>query len=291
MFPSFPSAWLVESDASLRPSDEFEGSPLLAPALRLLYCGVPKVATTVLKRLLLRINGLPTWNSDDGTVVHKPALSGIPTMRGMSAAAANVLLHDAAWTRFVVVRDPVERFASAFLDKCRTTNLSFACPVPPGDAAHNDPLAVLAALEARVDAHGDSPHREEVAAAYGGTHASTRTSYRRRCCATCVSRCPRTLCSTSMKSSKAASRASFRTCTLRPMRLPSFSPISRDGLHILLAYGMAAAAVPQTAARECATVIAQNRARLCAHGARSQKTFCGASSASIAQTMISLRPT
>ena len=165
------AAWLVASDASLRLAEVVEGSPLLVPALRLAYCSVPKAASTVLKRLFLRANGLPTWSSGDENVVHRSELSGMGTMRGLPAAAANALLRDAAWTRLVVVRDPVERFASAFLNKCRASARNPVCPLPPGDAARDDPRAVLAALEAAVQVPSDSPHRNQAAAAFDGVHA------------------------------------------------------------------------------------------------------------------------
>lgn len=171
--PRRRAAFLEASDASLRKADAlYEGSPILVPALRLLYCSVPKVASTALKRLMLRANELTHWNCTDVEAVHHPHKSGVPTMRGLGAADANAMLASDDWTRFVVVRDPVERFASAFLDKCISDALNFNCPVPDS-AERTDPRAVFAAVEAAAASppSTDSAQYLEVAATFGGKHA------------------------------------------------------------------------------------------------------------------------
>lgn len=126
------------------------------------------------------MSGLPHWDTPDEESVHNPATSGLPTMRATNgssavaaAAAANALLRDPLWTRFVVVRDPVVRFASAFLDKCARDLKNGNCPIQD-PLRRVDPLAVLEALEATVHSAraepGDS-HAYDVAAAFGGMHA------------------------------------------------------------------------------------------------------------------------
>ena len=174
-----PLGWLVSSDASLRVVEAVEGSPMLVPSLRLLYCSVPKVASTILKRLFHRVNGLSSWNSSDVDVVHRPDKSGAATMRGMDVARANALLSSTTWLRLVVVRDPVERFASAFLDKCYRKKLflmggsmvrNLICPIA-SEPERDNPVSVLTALESAAAATATSGHSYEVGAALGGVHA------------------------------------------------------------------------------------------------------------------------
>lgn len=113
-----------------------------------------------MKRFLQRLRNAPTWNSTQGTRVHDPRLNKLTYMRTLTVGQANHVLHSADWNRLVIVRDPIARFASAFLDKCHRdvivdTNITTApttslvnpnCPVsdyPMSKSAD----AVLTALE------------------------------------------------------------------------------------------------------------------------------------------------
>jgi hypothetical protein len=161
-----PLMTLVASDSSLRPIDAWEGSPLLVRDLRLAVCTVPKTATSRIKRLLLRAMGSPLWDSNNSASIHHPKTSGMPTLRApvggnasstaAAVRAANELLRDPSWTRLVIVRDPVRRFMSAFLDKCARESPNWNCPVQ-GEDARWSVEAVLAAVEATALA----PHPRE----------------------------------------------------------------------------------------------------------------------------------
>ena len=70
------------------------------------------------------------------------------TMLHCSRQAVSKLLSDPNWTRVVVLRDPIERFASGYLDKCCMFSASErACP----DFVNRMNItAVLDALENKV---------------------------------------------------------------------------------------------------------------------------------------------
>lgn len=171
-------ATLVASDSSLQPIAAWEGSPLLVRELRLAVCTVPKTASSAMKRLLLRAIGAPHWNSSDIQAIHFPPVSGLATLRApvggdaastaAAVATANALLRDPSWTRLVIVRDPVERFVSAFLDKCGRESPNWNCPVKE-EQTRWSMEAVLAALEAT--AHSLPPRDDAFAAAIGGMHS------------------------------------------------------------------------------------------------------------------------
>lgn len=110
--------FMSPADVSMTNVD-WSGSPIVSNELRLIYCDIPKNACTVMKRTLLRVKGLRNWDSRDGLKVHDPATNGLTKMRDLDLISANRILHDPSWTRVVIVRDPIVRFAAGFLNKCK----------------------------------------------------------------------------------------------------------------------------------------------------------------------------
>lgn len=123
-----PQRELIKSAPSMSAADlsmttrDWSGSPLVAEELRLIYCDIPKNACTLMKRWLMRVRGHRNWNSTSlfhqRDYVHDPDVDGLTSMRDLELSRANQMMHDPSWTRIVIVRDPVARFAAAFLDKC-----------------------------------------------------------------------------------------------------------------------------------------------------------------------------
>jgi len=118
---AYASRPLRQRDDSVVPL-VWDGSPVVVPELRLVYCSIPKNACTQMKRIVHRVRGSPYWNVTDAALerwhIHKPETNGLIYLRNLTLARANAIMHDPRWTRVVVTRDPIERFASAFLDKC-----------------------------------------------------------------------------------------------------------------------------------------------------------------------------
>lgn len=92
------------------------------------------------------MTGSEVWTNKN---VHGFAMSRLNNTGSFSLSQLNLLMNDPEWTRAVVLRDPVERFASAFLDKCwrNSSSASYICP----DYANRKSVhAVLSALELRL---------------------------------------------------------------------------------------------------------------------------------------------
>ena len=90
---------------------------VVVPALSLAYCVVAKAANTQIKRILMRANGNPWWNGNAGAA-YDPRLSTLTDGHSLPVEFINSVMQDPQWTKLIVVRDPIERFFSAFLDKC-----------------------------------------------------------------------------------------------------------------------------------------------------------------------------
>lgn len=94
--------------------------------------------------------------------VHDPSINNLKYLQNFTLDQANETMHDARWTRIVILRDPILRFASAYLDKCvkldvnatsGAISVSAHCPV--SDMQHSQNSArVMDALETAVRAGG-----------------------------------------------------------------------------------------------------------------------------------------
>lgn len=169
---AYASPPLKMRDNSVQPL-VWDGSPIVVPELRLIYCSIPKNACTQMKRIVHRVRGSRHWNVTDTALerwhIHKPETNHLIYLRNLSMARANDVMHDPRWTRLILVRDPIERFASAFLDKCarayyeavrnggdkveRKRVVNINCPVSTVDQSQSAE-EVLRAVERRAFWHG-----------------------------------------------------------------------------------------------------------------------------------------
>jgi hypothetical protein len=108
---------------------------------RIAYCSIPKCASTPLNRFMMRAVGLSLWNSTS----HPVHRNGVPRLSSLTRSESEEVMKSPRWTRVLVVRDPVERFASAFLDKCARAIPNGNCPV--SGPLRLDVQAVLSTLE------------------------------------------------------------------------------------------------------------------------------------------------
>lgn len=87
---------------------------------KLLYCFIPKNACTVFKTLFYAMinDESPSMNRDI-EIIHAE-IDGHPgKYKPTPALTADILLNpDNGWSSFVVLRDPLERLVSGFMDKC-----------------------------------------------------------------------------------------------------------------------------------------------------------------------------
>ena len=99
--------------------ENWDTAPVVIPSHKLVFFTVPKVGCTVWKQLFRRMMGHPDWASQDGArgLPHDPATNGLLYLYNFSRAEASAMMTDPSWTRALMVREPKQRFLSAFLDK------------------------------------------------------------------------------------------------------------------------------------------------------------------------------
>lgn len=94
-------------------------SPIIIPDFKLVFFTIPKVGCTVWKQLFRRMMGLKDWttHSEETKLPHNPNANGLRYLYDYPIVEANIMMTSPNWTRAMFVRDPKERFISAFLDK------------------------------------------------------------------------------------------------------------------------------------------------------------------------------
>mmetsp|Transcript_159188 Transcript_159188/g.290389 ORF Transcript_159188/g.290389 Transcript_159188/m.290389 type:complete len:376 (+) Transcript_159188:89-1216(+) len=101
--------WTIPQDARLN-------EVLVVPSLKLIFCFIPKNAGTQFNRLMNALNGLERGkgeicSSDDPN--YASAMHGNFTSEDFQEA-----LNSDAWTKATFLRDPLERYISAYQSKC-----------------------------------------------------------------------------------------------------------------------------------------------------------------------------
>ncbi|KAL3940174.1 MAG: hypothetical protein SGARI_001092 [Bacillariaceae sp.] len=116
-----PPTFLVDEHDYIyaRNLSRFDAAPIIVPEYKLAFFSVPKVACTTFKFLFRRINGAQHWDSQDYKLVlpHNPKYNGLKYLWDYSLEEANEIMTSPDWTRAIFVREPKQRFLSAFLDK------------------------------------------------------------------------------------------------------------------------------------------------------------------------------
>ncbi|KAL3939622.1 MAG: hypothetical protein SGBAC_005692 [Bacillariaceae sp.] len=100
-------------------SQDWDNSPIVIEEYKLLFFPVPKVSCTLWKQLFRRIKGFDDWKSQDGIkyLPHNPKENGLTYLNQLNTSYATQIFEDKSWTKAIFVREPKERFLSAFLDK------------------------------------------------------------------------------------------------------------------------------------------------------------------------------
>mmetsp|Transcript_4257 Transcript_4257/g.5610 ORF Transcript_4257/g.5610 Transcript_4257/m.5610 type:complete len:326 (+) Transcript_4257:121-1098(+) len=88
-------------------------SPIVIEKYKLIFYATPKVACSAWKTLFLRMMGQKDWRTKDVNAVP----NGIKRLVDYSIEQASEYMASPEWTRAIFVRDPLERFLSAYLDK------------------------------------------------------------------------------------------------------------------------------------------------------------------------------
>lgn len=112
----------------------WDAAPIVIEKYKLLFFTVPKVGCTVWKQLFRRIMGYPDWKTQDYEkfIPHNPDTNGLRYLYHYPLKEASEMMTSPEWTRAIMVRDPKQRFLSAFLDKAVSNDhlhiLKRCCP-------------------------------------------------------------------------------------------------------------------------------------------------------------------
>ena len=97
----------------------WDSAPVVIASHKLVFFTIPKVGCTVWKQLFRRMMGKADWESQDERrgLPHNPTTNGLQYLYDFDTDRATEIMTSPEWTRAIMVRDPKERFLSAFLDK------------------------------------------------------------------------------------------------------------------------------------------------------------------------------
>jgi hypothetical protein len=98
-------------------------APIVVESHKLIFFWIPKAGCTTFKHLFRRIMGYSDWKTNAN--VHYPKTNGLKYLNQYSIQEATAMMNSNEYTRAIVLRDPKERFLSAYLDKAVAKNGSF----------------------------------------------------------------------------------------------------------------------------------------------------------------------
>ena len=92
-------------------------SPFVIPSHRLVFCYVPKCGTSRWQTFLRWLVGVQDWASNPHNRDANGYIGGLMQLKHLPRAEAIQIMLDPSWTKMAVVRDPLDRLRSAYLDK------------------------------------------------------------------------------------------------------------------------------------------------------------------------------
>ena len=98
-------------------------APIVVESHKLIFFWVTKSGCTTFKHLFRRMMGYSDWKTNAN--VHYPKTNGLRYLNDYSLQEATAMMNSPEFTRALVVRDPKERFLSAYLDKAAARNGTF----------------------------------------------------------------------------------------------------------------------------------------------------------------------
>ena len=116
-------------------NNDWNGSPVVIEEYKLIFFTTAKNACTMWLLLLRRMMHIKKWNEVDVNAEKllpwNPEYNGLKYLYDFNISYVNEIITDPQWTRAIFVRDPKERFLSAYIDKVvRSKNylLNKCCP-------------------------------------------------------------------------------------------------------------------------------------------------------------------
>ena len=121
IFPSSrPTVHVQRKDYIM--SSRFGAAPIVVERFKLIFFYVPKVACTVWKKLFRRMMGYDDWSTK---YPHSRTNNGLVYLDEYNTSYASHIMNSPDYTRVIFLRDPKERFLSAYLDKALHDNATY----------------------------------------------------------------------------------------------------------------------------------------------------------------------
>ncbi len=151
--------------------NQWDASPIVVEKYKLVFFTIPKNACTTWKMLFRRINGVPQYQDQDHRrgLPHDPARNGLRYLWHYSLEEANRIITSPEYTKAIFVREPKQRFLSAYLDKavalpdflrrkcCRNTTATNRRELACSGQVHT-PVQFLDLIQECKDAHWVQQH-------------------------------------------------------------------------------------------------------------------------------------
>jgi len=107
-------------------------SPLFNKRHKLVWCAIPKSGCTTVKLLFHRLQAHADWKDDKylgSRRFHNPEKNGLSYLWQLNRMTdASALLSDSSIRKIALIRDPLERLLSAYMDKCVKQFEKNICP-------------------------------------------------------------------------------------------------------------------------------------------------------------------
>jgi hypothetical protein len=100
-------------------------APIVIEQYKLVFFSIQKAGGTVWKQLLRRMLGHPDWKTGPTWITTTKQNPGFVQLNSFGVEKATQIMNDPAYIRATMVRDPKERFLSAYLDKAMKTDYFF----------------------------------------------------------------------------------------------------------------------------------------------------------------------
>jgi len=164
------SGFLVQPNDFIYQKMPGEAAPIVVERFKLIFFAQAKVGCTVWKMLFRRMMGYKDWRQTTQGLPHVPDVNGLKYLYHYNISYASQILQDPTWTKAIIVRDPKERFLSAYLDKavesqlfvdtCCNTQRKIYCNVAPPPI-----YEFMSAIQSCHDSHWD-PQSERMEPKY-----------------------------------------------------------------------------------------------------------------------------
>lgn len=121
----------IFSDDKMMKSGTWDGSPIIIEKYKLIFWTIPKNACEEFKKLFRRMEGFDNWKTSYNfpkgyshhgaatTLPHNPAINGLTYLFNLNIMKVNTIMNDPTWTKATFLRNPLERFLSAYIDKIK----------------------------------------------------------------------------------------------------------------------------------------------------------------------------